>query len=113
MFYGKNRRNMKIQENNEVAKHRSCICIEWKTENGITTIDWRLSSSLDANPIENVWSYIKYKLRGKCIFILKQLSTRIRKLLRSLLLEYVQKLVESMPRRYQVIIDNGDDWTYY
>jgi len=108
-FYGKNRDNWELQEDND-SKHRSRLCTEWKIQNGITTMNWPVSSP-DANPIENVWSYIKHKLRGKLIFTLRQLSTTIRKIWRSLSREYAQKLVESMPRRCQAIIDNGGDWT--
>jgi len=105
-FYGKNRDNW---EDND-PKHRSRLCTEWKTQNGITTMNWPASSP-DANPIENVWSYMKHKLREKFIFTLRQLSTRIKKIWRSLSRE--QNLVESMPRRCQAIIDNGGDWTCY
>lgn len=103
-FYGKNKDNGQLQEDND-PKHWSFLCIEWKTENSITTMNWPASSP-DANQIENMWSYIKYKLRGKPIFILKQLPTRIKKLWCSLPYEYVKKFIES-------IIDNSGDWTYY
>jgi len=107
-FYEKNRDNW---EDND-PKHRSRLCTEWKTQNGITIMNWSASSP-DANSIENVWSYVKHKLRGKLIFTLRQLSTRIRKIWRSLSREYTQNLVESMPRRCQAIIDIEGNWTCY
>lgn len=100
-----------LQEDND-PKHRSKLCTEWKTRSGIVTLDWP-SQSPDANPIENVWAYIKQKLRGKRTHTLKQLSCEIRRIWRSLPLEYAVKLVESMPRRCQAIIDAGGDWTHY
>ncbi|EFN89281.1 Transposable element Tcb2 transposase, partial [Harpegnathos saltator] len=52
-----------LQEDND-PKHRSKFCTEWKEQSDIVTLDWP-SQSLDANPIENVWAYLKHKLRGK------------------------------------------------
>lgn len=100
-----------LQEDND-PKHRSHACTEWKRENGITTMNWP-SQSPDANPIENVWSLMKMKLRGKGVFNIKQLSRRVREIWRSLPLELAEKLVKSMPRRCQAIIDNNGDWTAY
>lgn len=75
-------------------------------------MDW-LSESRDANPIENVWGIMKAKFRGKPIYNLKQLSRVIRKIWRSLSTDYAEKLVESMLRRCQAILDNGGDFTVY
>ena len=100
-----------LQENND-PKHRSRLCTAWKTENGITTLDWP-SQSPDANPIENVWSVLKRKLAGKRVFTLKQLSQKIRKIWQELPTDYAEKLVESMPKRCQAILDNDGDWTIY
>lgn len=100
-----------LQEDND-PKHRSRLCTGWKQENGIITLDWA-SQSPDANPIENVWAYIKQKIRGKRLFTLKQLSREIRRVWKALPLEYAENLVESMQRRCQAIIDAGGDWTPY
>ena len=100
-----------LQEDND-PKHRSRLCTAWKTENGITTLDWPSQSS-DANPIENVWSVLKRKLAGKRVFTLKQLSQRIRKIWQELPTDYAEKLVESMPKRCQDILENDGDWTIY
>lgn len=100
-----------LQEDND-PKHRSKLCIEWKKKSDIVTLDWP-SQSPDANPIENVWAYIKLKLHGRRTYTLKQLSCEIRRIWRSLPLEYAENLVESMPRRCQAIIDAGGDWTNY
>ena len=61
-----------LQEDND-PKHRSRLCTAWKTEKGITTLDWP-SQSPNANTIENVWSVLTRKLTGKRVFTLKQLS---------------------------------------
>ena len=100
-----------LQEDND-PKQRSRLCTAWKTENGITTLDWP-SQSPDANPIENVWSVLKRKLAGKRVFTLKQLSQKIRKIWQELPKDYAEKLVESMPKSCQAILDNDGDWTIY
>jgi len=110
-WFIKKKDNWILQEDND-PKHRSKLCSEWKAKSGIITMDWP-SQSPDANPIENVWAYIKHKLRSKRTYTSKQLSCEIRRIWRSLPLEYAIKLVESMPRRCQAIIDADGDWTHY
>lgn len=100
-----------LQEDND-PKHRSRLCTAWKHENDIEVLNWP-SQSPDANPIENVWALMKWKLRGKRIYTVKQLCQHIRLVWRSLSPEYAEKLVESMSRRCQAIISNAGDWTPY
>ena len=100
-----------LQEDNG-PKHPRRLCTAWKTENGIKTLDWP-SQSPDANPIKNVWCVLKRKLAGKRVFTLKQLSQKIRKIWQELPTDYAEKLVGSMPKRCQTILDNGGDWTIY
>jgi len=69
--------------------------------------------SPDANPIENVWSYIKMQLRGRPVFTEKQLRCQIRKIWRSLLSKYAENLDKSMEKRCEAIINNDGDWTNY
>ena len=77
-----------LQEDDD-PKHRCRLCTAWKTENGITTLDWP-SQSPDANPIENVWIVLKRKLAGKRVFTLKQLSQKIRKIWQELPTDYAK-----------------------
>lgn len=110
-MFGKKSENWVLQEDND-PKHRSRLCSKWKEDNDINVLDWP-SQSPDANPIENVWGYIKCKLRGKKVFSEKQLVKHIRAIWRSLPQDYAIKLVESMPTRCQAIINNAGDWTPY
>lgn len=111
MLFGSDTTTWVLQEDND-PKHRSKLCSAWKQKNNITTMEWPAMSP-DANPIENVWSYIKMQLRGKPVYTEKQLSCQIRKIWRSLPLEYAENLVESMQKRCQAIINNDGDWTKY
>lgn len=107
------RKNKKwlLQEDND-PKHRSRLCTAYKQENDFDVLDWP-SQSPDANPIENVWALMKFKLRGKKMWNVKQLIRQIRLIWRSLSPDYAIKLVENMPRRCQAIINSGGDWTTY
>lgn len=110
-WFTRKNENWLLQEDND-PKHRSKLCTAWKQENDVDVLDWP-SQSPDANPIENVWALIKFKLRGKKIWTVKQLIRQIRLIWRFLSEDYAVTLVESMPRRCQSIIDNGGDWTTY
>ncbi|KAF7686599.1 Transposable element Tcb2 transposase [Cucumispora dikerogammari] len=53
----------KFQQDND-PKHTSRYAREYMSRNNIDVLVW-LSMSPDLNPIENLWAYIKQKLRGK------------------------------------------------
>ncbi|KAG6452269.1 hypothetical protein O3G_MSEX007545 [Manduca sexta] len=110
-FFGSDTTTWVLQEDND-PKHRSKLCSEWKRQNNIITMAWPAMSP-DANPIENVWSYIKMQLRGRPVFTEKQLRYQIRKIWRSLPSEYAENLVKSMNKRCEAIINNNGDWTNY
>lgn len=110
-WFIRNNKHWLLQEDND-PKHRSRHCTAWKEENQIDVLDWP-SQSPDANPIENVWAIMKIKLRGKKLNTIKKLIRQIRLVWRSLSRDYAITLVESMPRRCKLIIDNGGDWTPY
>lgn len=110
-WYGADPAAWILQEDND-PKHRSRLSTHWKTEQGITTLPWP-SQSPDANPIENVWSLMKLKLRGKRIPTRAALCRQIRAVWRSLPTRYAETLVDSMPRRCRAIISNNGDWTTY
>lgn len=110
-LYGQRNQNWILQEDND-PEHRSRLCSQWKEENGIATMDWP-SQSPDANPIENVWSLMKAKLRGKKITTTKSLTRALKRIWSGLNMEYAKNLSESCVRRCQAIIDNNGDWTPY
>lgn len=110
-WFGSDKSLWVLQEDND-PKHRSRRCVSWKEENDVHVLDWP-SQSPDANPIENVWAFIKQKLQGRPVLTLKSLSREIRKVWRSLPVEYAQKLIQSMPTRCEAIMNNNGDWTPY
>ena len=61
-------------------------------------IDWP-SQSLDLNPIEQLWAFIKRKLSEKKHANLKELKENIQELWNSIPSEFTERLVASMPKR--------------
>lgn len=86
-----------LQEDND-PKHRSRLCTAWKEENGINVLDWP-SQSPDANPIENIWAWMKLKLRRKNVVTVPDLTRELKSVWRSLPHNYAENLVESIPHQ--------------
>jgi len=101
--------HMIFKKNVIFKQKKNRLCIVWKAENDIQSLDWSAQSS-DANLNENVWSIIKRKLQGKCIFTLKQLCHHVRAIWR-LPQQYTENFIKNMPKRCQQILDNNGDWT--
>ena len=107
-WYRDNRDAWVLQEYNNY--HQNDLCIQWKEKNNIGTLE-SLPNSADVNPFENLWRFLKIKLKGKHMQSLAQFTHHLRELWRGLSSEYAEKLVESMPERCEAIIDNNGDWT--
>ncbi len=69
--------------------------------------------SPDQNCIENVWYLLKVRVDAHQPKNIKQLRRAIHKEWGLLSEEYAQKLVESMPRHVQALIDTNGDYTLY
>lgn len=96
-------------QDDNATPHRSAVTRQWKTDNGIITIDWPPQSP-DLNIIENVWLTIKIK-RSKCLTEIKSkedLVSAVQKIWRGLSSVYINSLYSSIPRRIrQVIVSKG------
>jgi len=100
-----------LQEDND-PKHRSWQAIDWKTDNQIQVLPWP-SASPDQNPIENVWSIMKDTIGKKNIQTIQELEQEIRKTWKGLPVDLAVKLVDSMDRRVQCLIEANGDYTSY
>ena len=110
-WFGKNTSKWTLQEDND-PKHRSKISTAWKCSNGITTLDWP-SQSPDLNPIENVWAFMKHKLKKNPVDSVDSLVRRLRSIWNSLSKDYAKNLVNSMPKRLEAVVLSKGDWTVY
>jgi len=79
----------------------------------IQRLEWP-GSSLDLNPIENLWNFIKKKVSEKHPSSLDALQPAIKEVwVRDITPDYCCKLINSLPRRLQEVIKNKGDNTKY
>ena len=95
-FYGKDCSEWLLLEDND-PKHKSNLCNDWK----------------DAKGIENVWSVIKARLKGKRFRNLNELTTFIKRQWYSFPDDYARNLSQSMPSRCARVIEKRGEWIKY
>jgi transposase len=100
-----------LQEDND-PKHTSKKAALWRADNNVERMNWPAQSP-DQNCIENVWHVLKVRVSQRHPKNLKDLVRAIKTEWRGLSVEYAQKLVESMPKRVQALIDAKGDYTMY
>ena len=103
--------NWILQEDND-PKHVSKLCNDWKSQNNIQVLPWP-SASPDLNPIENVWSFIKFKISKKKIKSIRQLKREILNIWNGFEITYAQNLVNSMKNRISSCISSDGDYICY
>lgn len=82
-------------------------------ENAIPTLDWP-GNSPDLNPIENLWHIMGMKINEQRPTSYKTLTSIIEKVwYNDLALEYLRKLIDSMPTRLRAVIKNNGGPTKY
>jgi hypothetical protein len=91
---------------NEMRKARAPkqIVAGWFKDNDVTVLQWP-SQSPDLNPIEHLWEELDRRLRKKTYKKLDKLMEAIKEEWQKIPLERIIKLVDSMPKRCQAVID--------
>lgn len=92
--------------------HTSQASHQWFTANQVLLLPWP-SQSPDLNPIENLWYILKRNIYRAKPQTLEQLKAAAEKEWTEIAPEYLIKLVESMPRRMQAVMDADGFWTRY
>ena len=100
-----------LQEDND-PKHTSKIAAKWREDIGLTRMPWPAQSP-DQNCIENVWHVLKVRVSNRHPRDIKELVRAIKSEWASLSMEYAEKLVGSMPRRVQALLDAQGDYTMF
>lgn len=93
--------------------HRTKQVKEWHRLNNINQVDWP-GNSPDLNPIENIWGYMKSKIRRRVIKNKTSLLENILHIWREEIpISMIQKLSDSMPSRLDKVIKNKGGITKY
>ncbi|MEN2497501.1 MAG: Ubiquitin carboxyl-terminal hydrolase 22 [Marteilia pararefringens] len=93
--------------------HRTLAVKEWHKSESIGKIDWP-GNSPDLNPIENLWSIIKYKIRRRTITTKRKLISEIIKIWNHEISEDLLKiLADSMTKRLEDVIKVKGEMTKY
>ena len=100
-----------FQQDND-PKHTSNATRQYMRHLGLDPEEWP-SQSPDLNPIENLWSYLDWTLRDRQVTNKGELWTALQEGWQALPVDLLTRLVDSMPRRLQAVIDSKGYPTKY
>ena len=93
--------------------HRTKKVLDWHQKNQIRKINWP-GNSPDLNPIENLFSIMKYKLARRTIKTKQDLTEAIIRIwYHEIDHEVLKKLADSMPSRIEKVLKNKGLWSKY
>jgi len=102
-----------FQQDND-PKHKSKIVQNYLNNQQFQLLSWP-SQSPDLNPIENIWSYIKQKIRKRLTRAsnFDDVYEFVKQEWEMLDKDYLTTLVHSMPRRIELVIKNKGGHIHY
>lgn len=100
-----------FQQDND-PKHASYVVQEWLLYN-IPKLLKTPPQSPDLNPIEHVWGELKTKMLNHNCTNVNELKLQLREEWEKISPSFINKLIESMPRRLQAVIEANGYATKY
>ena len=94
-------RNWIFQQDND-PKHTAHVVTKWLRDNKVKVLAWP-SQSPDLNPIENLWSTLKRRVRSKQPKTLDDLYQYCQEEWEKIPTEYCAKLIENYPKRLTAV----------
>lgn len=92
--------------------HKSETTRQWLQQRNIPILSNWPPKGADMNPVENIWAEIVRRLTQSSRNV-EELWEMVQTTFNQLGDEYFMKLVESMPRRVQDVVDHNGGWTRY
>jgi transposase len=111
LWFGSKNKEWLLQEDND-PKHRSKLASKWREVHEVQRLPWP-SQSPDQNCIENVWNVLKANVDHHKPSSLKGLIRAIQVEWKKLDPNYAKKLVDSMPKRIEALLESKGDYTMY
>jgi len=102
-----------FQDDNATV-HRARVVTKWKEENLLSSLSWPAQSP-DLNPIEHAWDKLERAVRTRKLHprTIEELSIYLKEEWLKIDPNYLQKLVESVPRRVEAVIQKKGNSTNY
>ncbi|PIO62280.1 hypothetical protein TELCIR_16172 [Teladorsagia circumcincta] len=92
-----------FQQDND-PKHKSKLLTKWFHDNNVPLLPWP-SQSPDLNPIEHLWDELERQVKGLRARNEDEKFLQLKAAWENIPQEKIDKLIESMPRRCQAVID--------
>jgi hypothetical protein len=99
-------------EQDNDPKHTSRIVQRWLFEHGVQQLDFPPYSP-DLNPIENLWAHLKRRVEHHNARNTNELSQHIKEEWAATDPTFLSRIVHSMPKRCQAVIQNRGHKTHY